>query len=98
MTIIKTEDYQKSLKEILSFISKDKKSSAISFRKDLDKKLIDLKDFPFMYRISIYFEDEYIRDLTHKGYTVPYEVDVEQKTISVIGITKYKESLKTDIN
>jgi len=47
-----------------------------------------------MYRISIYFDDENIRDLTHKGYTIPYEVDLEKETISIIGITKYKNSLK----
>jgi len=71
VTIIKTEDYLDALKEILSYIAQDKKSAAVLFRKELDKKIKDLKDFPFMYRISIYFEDEYIRDLTHKGYTVP---------------------------
>ena len=93
MTIIKTEDYLDALKEILAYIAKDKKSAAIHFRKALDKKMSDLKEFPFMYRVSIYFEDEYIRDLTHKGYTVPYEVDLVNKTISIIGITKYKKSL-----
>jgi len=93
MTIIKTEDYLDALKEILTYIAKDKKSAAVDFRRGLEKKIKDLKEFPFMYRISIYFEDEYIRDLTHKGYTVPYEVDLEKKTISIIGITKYKKSL-----
>ena len=93
MIIVKTEEYLSTLKEILSYISQDKKSAAILFSKELDKKIVNLKDFPFMYRISIYFEDEYIRDLTHKGYTIPYEVDLEKKIISIIGITKYKNSL-----
>ena len=95
MTIIKTKDYLESLKEILQNIAQDKKSAALSFRKALDTKINNLKDFPFMYRISIYFDDEYIRDMTHKGYTIPYEVDLDQKTISIIGITKYKNSLKS---
>ena len=94
MTIIKTKDYHESLKEVLSHISKDKKSAAITFNQELNKKMQDLKDFPFMYRISIYFDDEYIRDMTHKGYTVPYEVDLDKRTISIIGITKYKDRLK----
>ena len=94
MTIIKTKDYQESLKEVLSHISKDKKSAAITFNQELNKKMQDLKDFPFMYRISIYFDDEYIRDMTHKGYTVPYEVNLEKRTISIVGITKYKNRLK----
>jgi len=94
MIIIETKDYLDSLKEILAYIAKDKKSAAIHFREALDKKIDTLKDFPFMYRISIYFDDEYIRDLTHKGYTIPYEVDLEKETISIIGITKYKNSLQ----
>ncbi len=93
MTIIKTKDYLDSLKNILQYIAKDKKSAALTFREDLNKKMSDLKEFPFMYRVSIYFDDEYIRDMTHKGYTIPYEVDLQEKTISIIGITKYKNSL-----
>ena len=46
MTIIKTRDYQESLKEVLSYISKDKKSVAIAFNQELKKKMQDLKDFP----------------------------------------------------
>jgi len=93
MTIIETEDYLDALKGVLTYIAKDKKSAALQFRKELRKKIQNLKEFPFMYRVSIYFEDEYIRDLMHKGYTVPYEVDLEKKIISIIGITKYKNSL-----
>jgi len=94
MTIIKTEDYLDSLKDVLAHIAKDKKSAALDFRKALDTKIDNLKEFPFMYKVSIYFDDEYIRDMTHKGYTIPYEVDLVEKTISIIGITKYKNSLK----
>ncbi len=94
MRVIKTRDYQESLKNILFHIAKDKKGASVSFSKTLNKKIKDLKDFPFMYKISIYFDDEQIRDITHMGYTVPYEVDLEEQTISIIGITKYKNTLK----
>jgi len=94
MKIIKTRDYQESLKDILQHIAKDKKSASIAFNKAINKKMKDLKDFPFMYRVSIYFNDEYIRDMTHMGYTIPYEVDLEKKSISIISITKYKNRLK----
>ncbi|HIP61208.1 MAG TPA: type II toxin-antitoxin system RelE/ParE family toxin [Sulfurovum sp.] len=94
MNIIKTIDYQQSLKHILSTISKDKKSAASLFNQAINKKIKHLSDFPFMYRISIYFDNEYIRDMTHKGYTIPYEVDLENNMIYIIGITKYKNSLK----
>lgn len=78
MTIVKTEDYLESLKSVLRYIAKDNKSATFTFRQALDIKINNLKDFPFMYRVSIYFDDEYIRDMTHKGYTIPYEVDLEK--------------------
>jgi len=94
MKIIKSRDYQESLKNILQTIAEDKKSAAINFNKDLNQKIKYLTDFPFMYRVSIYFDNEYIRDMTHKGYTIPYQVDLKKQVISIIGITKYKNNLK----
>jgi len=46
-----------------------------------------------MCRVSIYFDNKNIRDLTYKGYVIPYEVNLQNKTITIIGITKYKNSL-----
>lgn len=94
MKIIKTRSFQESLEDILTYIAEDKKSVAIQFNRDLNKKIKDLKDFPFMYHKSYYFDDEYIRDLTHKGYSIPYEVNLDKKMIYIIGITKYKKGLR----
>jgi len=91
--IVKTDSFQTSLKILLQIIAEDKKSAAVNFNRELQKKIKDLKDFPFMYHKSYYFEDEYIRDLTHKGYSIPYEVDLEEKTISIINISKNKNIL-----
>ena len=54
MKILKSQEYISSLKDILSYIAKDKKSVAIDFRKELNRKIQDIKQFPFMYRESIY--------------------------------------------
>jgi len=94
MTIIETEAYLNALKDILAYIAKDKKSAAIAFKEALEIKIDNLKTFPLMCKVSIYFDDENIRDLTFKGYTIPYEVDMEQKIITIIGITKYKNTLQ----
>jgi len=48
---------------------------------------------PFKFRQSIYFEDENIRDLIFKGYTVVYKVDTEKEIITIVGIKKYKNDL-----
>jgi hypothetical protein len=47
-----------------------------------------------MYRVSIYFDNENIRDLVYKGYTVVYEVDLDKEIITIIGIVKYRKNLK----
>ena len=91
MKIIKSQDYLDSLKTILLFISEDKKSAAINFNSELNKKIRALKEFPYKYTKSKYFDQENIRDLIHKGYTLPYLI--EEKQIIIIGITKYKSTL-----
>ncbi len=48
---------------------------------------------PFKFRQSIYFEDESIRDLIFKGYTVAYKIEENRDRIIIIGIKKYQESL-----
>ena len=93
MKIVETQEYIDTLLGILEFIAKDKKSIAIDFNKRLRSKIKTLKDFPFMYRKSIYFDDDNIRDLIYKGYVIPYKVDIKNNTIYIIGITKYKDKL-----
>jgi hypothetical protein len=46
---------------------------------------------PYKYRKSIYFDNENIRDLIYKGYTIPYLIDEDNKSIVLLGIIKYKE-------
>ena len=43
MRLIETEDYLEALKNILRYIAKDKKSAALAFREELDKKIHTLK-------------------------------------------------------
>jgi len=93
MKIVKTKSFLDALDNILCYIAEDKKSAATQFYKDINKKIKDLKDFPFMYHKSYYFDDEYIRDLTHKGYSIPYKVDLEENVIFIIGITKYRRKV-----
>jgi len=46
----------------------------VEFLKELKKKIINLKHFPYKYRKSFYFDDENIRDLIFKGYTIIYKL------------------------
>jgi len=42
-----------------------------------------------MFRKSIYFDNDSIRDLIYKGYTVVFRINIDQ--IEVFGFVKYQE-------
>ena len=86
MQISRTLEYQNSLFEILEYIAQDKISAAKKFIDEIDKLIDDLPNFPFKYRKSIYFQDENIRDLIYKGYTIVYRVNIAKKRIEILRI------------
>ena len=92
MKIKLTVEFKYDLKEIVDFISKDKPIAARKFKNELNKNIQkDLKQ-PFLFKKSIYFEDENIRDYVFKGYTVVFKVDNELETVSVAAILKHRNS------
>ncbi|MEA1955018.1 MAG: type II toxin-antitoxin system RelE/ParE family toxin [Campylobacterota bacterium] len=93
MKIVRKEKYSTSLKQILSYISKDSKIQAINFKNELDENINKIISMPYKYRKSIYFNDENIRDLIYKGYVIPYKIDKEKNQIIIIGVNKYKANL-----
>lgn len=93
MQIVYEERFSKSLLNILSFISKDKKSSAIKFKNNLKEKIELLRLSPFMCRKSKYIDDKNYRDLIFKGYTTIYKVEKEQ--IKVLDIFKWEDRVQT---
>lgn len=86
MTIARTQEYQSELLEILKYIANDKISASKTFRKELNEQINDIPTFPYKYRRSIYFDDENIRDMTFKRYTINYEVDLNKNTIFIFSI------------
>ena len=88
MKITRTQAYQSELLEILKCIANDKISASKIFRTELNKQTKNIPTFPYKYRKSIYFNDENIRDMTFKKYTVNYEVDLNENTIFLFSIFK----------
>jgi len=93
MKIIYQVKFINSFNQIWDFISLDSKTRANQFKKEVKKKIEELENMPFKFRQSIYFEDESIRDLIFKGYTIVYKVDKERDAIIIIGIKKYQDGL-----
>ena len=86
MTIIRTEEYQKELLAILKYIAKDKITASRKFKKDLNIQISKIPEFPYKYRQSFYFEDENIRDMIFKSYTINYDIDLNKNTIFILSI------------
>ena len=86
MNIIRTEEYQKELLVILRFIAKDKITASKKFKQDLNIQIDKIPTFPYKYRPSFYFDDENIRDMTFKTYTINYEINLNKNTIFILSI------------
>jgi plasmid stabilization system protein ParE len=56
------------------------------FKDDIDEKIENLINFPYKNRPSRYFENENIRDMIFKGYTIVYEVKPQEDTIEILDI------------
>ncbi|MDX9813392.1 MAG: type II toxin-antitoxin system RelE/ParE family toxin [Sulfurimonadaceae bacterium] len=87
MKIVFAPQYKAQLLSIIAFIAKDKKTAATDFKNELQFKISQLKTYPKIYRQSIYSNDENIRDLIFKGYTIVYEIKKNQ--IDILDIFKW---------
>jgi mRNA-degrading endonuclease RelE of RelBE toxin-antitoxin system len=88
-----SNEFLKLLTDQVRYIYKDKPRAALKFRKDLLKNIKKDLKHPFHFKRSRYFDDENIKDYVFKGYSVVYEIDVNQKVIYVFGFIKHKNSL-----
>ena len=93
MKIVYDPRFTKNFLNIWEYIAVDSKRKANRFKKELREHIEDLVCFPYKFRRSIYFEDEQIRDLIFKGYTIPYKIDKSNDRIVILGIKKYTEVL-----
>jgi len=82
-----------SFNNIWDYIAQDSKNRANKFKKEIKRLIEDIHYMPYKCRKSIYFDDDNIRDLIYRGYTVVYKIDEEKSIITVLGIKKYKAGL-----
>ena len=75
MRIRYKDSFVKRFESQLEYIARDKPSAAGKFRKDLLARIREIPEKPFQYRKSVYFDDDHIRDLIFKGYTVVFLIN-----------------------
>lgn len=82
--------FTNSLSKQVKYISIDSVSRAQSFNRELIEKIRLVENNPYMGRKSIYFDDDNIRDLIFKGYSIIYKININRNTIDVFGFVKYQ--------
>ena len=89
MVIVRKKEYLTALKIILSFISQDSKNRALNFKSQLDSKINNLVNFPYKFKQSKNHNDEDVRDMIFKGYTITYFIETGKDRISILDIYKW---------
>lgn len=94
MKISFSEGFVSALLDQVDYIAKDKPSAARKFKNDLLKNISKDLKYPFNYRKSIYFDDEFIRDYIFKGYTIVFKIDMKRQMLFVFGFIKHQATLR----
>ena len=82
-------EFESSFIRILDFIATDKLSASTKFQEELHSIFDLLKENPYMFKASRYFESDKYRDLIYKGYTIVYKIT--ENEILVLEIFKWTD-------
>lgn len=90
MRIIFKDTFVNRLENQLEYIAHDNPVNARKFKNDLIKLIKKIPSNPYKHRKSIWFDDQNIRDLIFKGYTIVFRIN--NNNIEVFGFVKFQES------
>ncbi|OIP53440.1 MAG: hypothetical protein AUK54_08885 [Helicobacteraceae bacterium CG2_30_36_10] len=72
------------MKTIVEFIALDSVNRALQFYDKIIFKIQNISDNPYAYRKRE--DDEDLKELIFKGYTIPFEIDKKKNKIVILGI------------
>lgn len=84
------ETFVSRLEKQIDFIAADSPVRARKFKSELFNLIRKVSLNPLQCRKSIYFEDNNIRDLIYKGYTITFRIN--DNTIEIFGFLKYQKN------
>ena len=90
MKIIFKESFIRRLENQVEYIAVDSPVQARKFKTELLNRIKRIPFNPTQNRKSVYFENNNIRDLIFKGYTIVYRI--QDTTIEIFGFVKYQHS------
>jgi len=82
----KSDRFTDELERIVDYIAFDSVARALVFFDAIIVKINAIPDNPYIYRKRPSLNDDNIRELIYKGYTVPFEIDTKMDKIIVLGI------------
>jgi len=91
MRIIFKDTFLQRLSRQIDYIASDSPKRARKFKNDVLNEIRRIPDMPYANRKSIYFDNDQIRDLIFKGYTIVYRINKEDQSIEIFGFTKYQD-------
>lgn len=89
MQIIEKNSFTEILDNILRYIAEDSLNRAFDFNDHLKEKIDNIPHMPYKYRKSIHHNNENIRDMIFKGYTISYLIDNKNNQIILLDIFKW---------
>jgi plasmid stabilization system protein ParE len=90
MKIVLKDTFLNRLEEQINYIATDNPTRAREFKNEVLEKVKAIPRFPYRCRKSIYFDEENIRDLVFRGFTIVYRIT--EARIEVFGFVKYKNT------
>ncbi len=90
MKIIYKDTFVARLEKQLKYLSENSPKSARKLKTELIKRIKEIPENPYLFRKSIYFENELARYLIYKGYTVVFRINENQ--IEIFGFTRFQEN------
>jgi hypothetical protein len=90
MKIIFKDTFIHRLENQLDFIAQNNPANSRKFKNELFNLIKATPSNPRKHRKSIWYDDEDIRDLIFKGYTIVYRINND--TIEIFGFVKHQHS------
>ncbi|MDD2566453.1 MAG: type II toxin-antitoxin system RelE/ParE family toxin [Thiovulaceae bacterium] len=86
MTLEKSPRFDSELEAIVDFIAKDSPNRALHFFDEIISKINQIPSNPYIHKKRKFLDDENIREMIFKGYTIPFLIDTKNGKIVVLGI------------
>ncbi|OFX61426.1 MAG: hypothetical protein A2066_00550 [Bacteroidetes bacterium GWB2_41_8] len=90
MKIVFKDTFVSRLENQIDFIAQNNPINARKFKNELFNLIKEIPFYPRKHRKSIWYDNEDIRDLIFKGYTIVYRIN--KTTIEIFGFVKYQQS------